>query len=277
MRNFARSLSSKGNSVKKLLAGGTLAVLVFGGFVAGAAPASAHTPNVTADCGFVNVDLKYYQGADLTVVIDGAEVEGTTFDREFVKSYEISRDADHEWSIDVQAHDGDRYDYQQSGATTACETTPPAEVVPPATPETVAGCAASLDDVILPENTEAITYTKSEAGIVAALTSDAYAFPEDLGNYVLQEDGTALLPTEYIVIEEECAEPTPEPSAPSAAPSEEAVPPSAEPSASPSPEAEEPPVLAATGATVGGAIAFAVLLAAGGIALVWARKRMQNA
>ncbi|MFC8796217.1 hypothetical protein ACFT2C_00665 [Promicromonospora sp. NPDC057138] len=93
------------------------------------------------------------------------------------------------------------------------------------------------------------------------------------------------------------AEPSPEPSVPpvtepepseeptvepSVEPTEEAsvapVPePSDEPSASPSPAADEPPVLASTGATVGGAIAFAALLAAGGIALVWARKRMQNA
>lgn len=90
------------------------------------------------------------------------------------------------------------------------------------------------------------------------------------------------------------AEPTPEPSPsvppvtepepseePSVAPTDEAsVPPapvpSDEPSASPSPAAEEPPVLAATGATVGGAVAFAALLAAGGVALVWARKRMQH-
>jgi hypothetical protein len=75
----------------------------------------------------------------------------------------------------------------------------------------------------------------------------------------------------------------PEPSEePSVAPTDEAsVPPapvpSDEPSASPSPAAEEPPVLAATGATVGGAVAFAALLAAGGVALVWARKRMQSA
>ena len=74
----------------------------------------------------------------------------------------------------------------------------------------------------------------------------------------------------------------PEPSEePSVAPTDEAsVPPapvpSDEPSASPSPAAEEPPVLAATGATVGGAVAFAALLAAGGVALVWARKRMQH-
>ncbi|MFE7507387.1 hypothetical protein [Promicromonospora sp. NPDC057488] len=263
--------------MKKLLAGGTLAILAFGGMIASAAPASAHTPNVTADCGSVNVDLRQYSGADLTVVIDGTEVETTTFDREFVKSYPISRTADHVWSIDVQAHDNDRYDYQQNGETTACETTPPLEAVHPATPETVAGCAASLDDVVLPENTATITYAKTEAGIVATLVSpDKNTFPEDLGNYVLQEDGTALLPTEFIVIEEEC-EPTPEPSEPSVEPTEEAsVPPVDEPSASPSPAPAETEELAATGATVGGAIAFAALLAIGGVALVWARKRMQH-
>lgn len=91
------------------------------------------------------------------------------------------------------------------------------------------------------------------------------------------------------VTAEPTPEPTPEPSEPpvtepepSVAPTDEAsVPPapvpSDEPSASPSPAAEEPPVLAATGATVGGAVAFAALLAAGGVALVWARKRMQSA
>ena len=266
--------------MKKLLAGGTLAVLAFGGMIAMAAPASAHTPNVTADCGAVNVDLRAYSGADLTVTIDDVVVEDTEFGNEFVKSYEIARDANHTWSVDVVADDTNQYnnyDFQDSGTTEACDTpTPVTEVVPPATPETVAGCAASLDDVITPESTEKITYTKTDAGIVATLTSDAYEFPTDLGSYVLQEDGSALLAAEYIVIEEECAEPTP--SEPAAEPSDEAsVAPIAEPTASPSPAAEEPEVLAATGATVGGAIAFAALLAAGGIALVWARKRMQNA
>lgn len=264
--------------MKKLLAGGTLAVLAFGGMIATAAPASAHTPNVSADCGAVNVDLRAYQGADLTVVIDDVTIEELTFDHEWVKTYEVSRDAAHEWSVDVVAHDTNQYknyDFQDSGTTEPCETpTPPAEVVPPAMPETVVGCAATIADVIPPANTEAITYTKTDAGIIAALTSDAYEFPTDLGSYVLQEDGTALLPNESIAIEDECE--TPEPSA---EPSEQAsVAPVDEPSESPSPAAEEEPeVLAATGATVGGAIAFAALLAAGGVALVWARRRMQNA
>jgi len=125
---------------------------------------------------------------------------------------------------------------------------------------------------------EAITFTKTEAGIVATLNSEEFIFPEELGAYIPQEDGSALLPTEAIVFEEECEPtPTPEPSEPSVAPSEEAtVSPVDEPSASPSPAAEEPEELAATGATVGGAIAFAALLAIGGVALVWARKRMQH-
>ncbi|WP_369370368.1 hypothetical protein AB1046_16430 [Promicromonospora sp. Populi] len=268
--------------MKKLLAGGTLAVLALGGMIATAAPASAHTPSVSADCGFVNVNLEYYSGANVTVVIDGATVEDTEFSSGFQGSYDdLALDVAHEWTVTVDAYDGQggtQYDWADSGSIPACQTPPPAEFVSPVMPDAVAGCAASLDDVVLPANTPAITYGKSELGVVATLTSDAYAFPEELGAYELQEDGTALLPTDLVVLEEDCAEPTPEPSAPVVEPSEEAsVAPVAEPSASPSPSAEAPPVLAATGATVGGAIAFAALLAAGGIALVWARKRMQNA
>lgn len=267
--------------MKKLLAGGTLAVLAFGGMIASAAPASAHTPSVSSDCGFVNVDLKYYQDAKVTVVIDGQTVEDTEFSGGFQKRYEenLGLDKAHEWTVTVDAYDGQngtQYDWSQSGSIGVCQTPPPAEVVNPVVPEAVSGCAASLDDIVLPESTEAITYTKTEAGIVATLNSEEFIFPEELGAYVPQEDGSALLPTEAIVFEEEC-EPTPTPSEPSVEPSEAAsVPPVDEPSASPSPEAEEPEELAATGATVGGAIAFAALLAIGGVALVWARKRMQH-
>jgi hypothetical protein len=270
--------------VKKLLAGGTLAVLAFGGMVASAAPASAHTPSVSADCGFVNVDLKYYYGATVTVAIDGELVEETQFTDSFQGHYDgLALDAAHEWTVTVDAHDNDKYDWSESGSIGVCQTPPPAEVVSPVMPEVVSGCAASLDDVTLPPNTDAITYSKTDAGVVAALNSDAYAFPEDLGAYQRQEDGTALLPVEDIVFEEECEPtpsptPTPTPSTPAVEPTDDAsVAPIAEPSASPSPAADEPEELAATGATVGGAIAFAALLAAGGIALVWARKRMQNA
>jgi hypothetical protein len=271
--------------VKKLLAGGTLAVLAFGGMIASAAPASAHTPSVSSDCGFVNVDLKYYQGAKVTVVIDGQTVEDTEFNGGFQKRYEenLGLDKAHEWTVTVDAYDGEngtQYDWSESGSIGVCQTPPPAEVVNPVVPEAVSGCAASLDDIVLPESTEAITYTKTEAGIVATLNSEEFIFPEELGAYIPQEDGSALLPTEAIVFEEECEEappaspsPTPEPTEPTTEPTDDA---SVAPSASPAPEAEEPEELAATGATVGGAIAFAALLAIGGVALVWARKRMQH-
>lgn len=260
--------------MKKLLAGGTLAVLALGGMIATAAPASAHTPSVSADCGFVNVNLDYYSGANVSVVIDGETVTDEEFSNRFEQRYDgLALDVAHEWTVTVDAYDNDKYDWSESGSIGVCETPPPAEFVSPVMPEAVAGCAASLDDVALPESTEAITYTKVENGIVAALNTDEYAFPEDLGAYEPQADGTALLPVASIVFEEECA---PEPST---EPSDEAsvAPVDDEPTASPTPAAEEPPVLAATGATVGGAIAFAALLAAGGLALVWARRRMQKA
>ncbi|GAA2245147.1 hypothetical protein GCM10010413_55960 [Promicromonospora sukumoe] len=264
--------------MKKLLAGGTLAVLAFGGMIATATSASAHTPSVSSDCGFVNVDLKYYQDAKVTVVIDGVTVEDTEFNGGFQKRYEenLGLDKAHEWTVTVDAYDGrdgTQYDWSQSGSIGVCQTPPPAEVVTPVVPEAVAGCAASLDDIVLPESTEAITYTKTEAGIVATLNSEDFIWPEELGAYVPQEDGSALLPTDVIVLEEDC-EPSP---SPSVEPSEEAPAPSDEPTtASPSPAPAETEELAATGATVGGAIAFAALLAAGGVALVWARKRMQQ-
>src|SRR5690606_26074251 len=83
------------------------------------------------------------------------------------------------------------------------------------------------------------------------------------------------VPAEPEPTEPPAAEPEP-PDEPSVSPAAEAPVPPAEPSETPSPAPEEPPVLAATGATVGGAVAFAALLAAGGVALVWARKRMQQ-
>jgi hypothetical protein len=227
----AQSLFEGQLSVKKLLAGGTLAVLVFGGFVATAAPASAHKPDAVGACdaaanvSFVSADAVMYPAdASVVVIIDGTQVAAGTFEAIGYKSgnnqaqYEYSYSSkfdtldptiDHTWSVSFDSPDG--LGVKEFGGTiAACVQAAPTPEPSPSEPE----------------------------------------------------------PSE---------EPTPEPSVPSATPSEEAVVPSAEPSASPSPAAEEPPVLAATGATVGGAIAFAALLAAGGIALLWARKRMQNA
>ncbi|HEV6952345.1 MAG TPA: hypothetical protein VKY86_03735 [Promicromonospora sp.] len=203
--------------MKKLLAGGTLAVLTFGGVLAGAATASAHTPRVAADCGWLEVNLQAYRGAKVTVTIDGAVAHEEEFQSGFSKKFEgLAQDVTHDWTVTVDAYDGydgTQYDWEDSGQIDPCvEPAPEPSPSVPAEPE----------------------------------------------------------PTEPPAAE-------PEPSdEPSVVPSEEAPVPPAEPSESPSPVAEEPPVLAATGATVGGAVAFAALLAAGGVALVWARKRMQQ-
>lgn len=209
--------------MKKLLAGGSLAVLAFGGMIATAAPASAHTPEVTADCGWVDVNLRAYQQAKVTVTIDGEIVHEAEFTGQFTKKFEgLALDEAHDWSVVVDAYDGyqgTQFDWEDSG-----------ELVP---------CV------------------------------EAEPSPEPS-------------PSEPPVDEPPAAEPSPEPSEPVVEPSEEpADEASAAPVPAPSDEAtpapEEPEVLAATGATVGGAIAFAALLAAGGVALVWARRRMQNA
>ena len=217
MRNLAHCLTSKGYRVKKLLAGGTLAVLALGGMIAVAAPASAHTPEVTADCGWVDVNLRAYQDANVSVVIDDKLVYEAEFSGQFAKKFDgLALDAPHEWTVTVDAYDGQdgvQFDWSESGSIEPCvEATPTPEPTPSEPPVT--------------------------------------------------EPEPSVEPT---------VKPTDEASVPPIAE------PSEEPSASPTPAAEEPPVLAATGATVGGAIAFAALLAAGGVALVWARKRMQNA
>ncbi|WP_129790024.1 hypothetical protein [Promicromonospora panici] len=229
--------------MKKLLAGGALAALTLGGIVAGAAPASAHTPAVSSVCDVeagssITYNLNYYADGDnkFTLVVDGKLAVEKTFGRSLSATLPgLDPTVEHTWEASVVASDGEEFNWGPGN-----------------------------EDARTPNGIETVPAT----GTIEACV-DAEPTPEPTPT-----------PSEPPVTEPEPSEePTPEPSE---APTDEAsvapVPePSEEPSASPSPAAEEPPVLAATGATVGGAIAFAALLAAGGIALVWARKRMQNA
>jgi hypothetical protein len=225
--------------VKKLLAGGALAALTLGGIVVGAAPASAHTPAVSGIC-----DAE--AGSSIT------------------------------YNLTYYAAENNQFTLVVDGETVVDETFG----------NSLSGTLPDLDPTV--EHTW-------EASVVA---SDGEQFNWGPGNEDARTpNGTENVPATGTIAA--CVEATPEPTPtptptpseppvtepseePSVAPTDEAsVPPapvpSDEPSASPSPAAEEPPVLAATGATVGGAVAFAALLAAGGVALVWARKRMQNA
>jgi hypothetical protein len=226
--------------VKKLLAGGALAALTLGGIVAGAAPASAHKPDANGICdAAANVSYVYAKG----IWYPGDATVVVTIDGAVVESGRFDK---------VGFKSGDsrkQYEYSYDDKWDALD------------PTVEHTWSVSFDS---PDGAGIKDYNET---IPACVTPEPSPEPTPE-------------PSEPPVTEPEPSEePTPEPTE---EPSDEAsvapVPePSEEPSASPSPAAEEPPVLAATGATVGGAIAFAALLAAGGIALVWARRRMQNA
>ncbi|GAA1863723.1 hypothetical protein [Myceligenerans crystallogenes] len=300
--------------MKKILAGGALTAVALAGLVATAPAASAHTPNVTADCSTgLYVDLRWYpDGTTVDVQIDGASVESVTLsgrggNNDHIKTYPFTdQTVAHTWAVNVDSPDSDKlhpagYDFAATGEVSSCATPPAKELATPATPDAVTGCAVTMADIVLPANTDAISYSKSDAGVTAALTSDKYIWPEDLGAWAEQADGSVLFPAELLLVEEPCEEPTPVPSPSEPAPSEPAPSPTEpaetpsepaptepapassepaptqEPSSAPSPSAPvtaEDGQLAATGAQVGGVIAFALLLVGGGAALVIARRRM---
>ncbi|WP_454849992.1 hypothetical protein [Promicromonospora soli] len=224
--------------MKKLLAGGALAALTLGGIVAGAAPASAHKPNATAACD-ATANISRVVANAIMYPADATVV--VTIDGAEIESGTFAEVGFESGQNDPQY----AYNYENKW-----------ETLDPTT-----------------EHTWSVEYDSPDGLGV-----------EDFGGTIEPcvdaEPTPEPSPSEPPVTEPEPSEePTPEASE---EPTDEAsvapAPvPSDEPSASPSPAAEEPPVLAATGATVGGAIAFAALLAAGGIALVWARRRMQNA
>ncbi|MGN0111342.1 MAG: hypothetical protein ACI38P_06780, partial [Cellulosimicrobium funkei] len=95
--------------MKRLLASAAATALALGGLlVATAAPASAHTPDVTADCTTLSVKLWAYskKSNELTVTVDGKEVESTTFERQLTRSYDLDPTQDHTWTVSVDASDG---------------------------------------------------------------------------------------------------------------------------------------------------------------------------
>jgi hypothetical protein len=114
--------------LRTLSAAAALAVL---GAAIVAVPASAHTPDVTADCSSVSVALVSYTTNDdpnpnvVTVTIDGAQVAQQPFGDAFTQNYPFSDTTiGHEWSVHVDSID-DAYDRDFGGTTEPC-TAPPA-------------------------------------------------------------------------------------------------------------------------------------------------------
>ncbi|MFC8922816.1 hypothetical protein [Cellulosimicrobium sp. NPDC057127] len=110
--------------MKRLLASTATAVLALGAaLVATAAPASAHTPVVEADCSSVDVRLWAYADREpnrITVTVDGEVVEEQRFGRAAEVSVALDASSDHTWEVEVDAADDDRYDWSDEGTTTAC-------------------------------------------------------------------------------------------------------------------------------------------------------------
>ncbi|MFC7879331.1 LPXTG cell wall anchor domain-containing protein [Isoptericola sp. NPDC057391] len=112
--------------MKRTLAGVAATTLAVGGMlVATAAPASAHTPRVNDSCSSLEVNLTQYQGADVVVTIDGTTVADEKFDRSWHRTFELDGSKGHEWTVDVDARDGDQYDAHERGTTKPCTPTTP--------------------------------------------------------------------------------------------------------------------------------------------------------
>ncbi|MCB7135761.1 hypothetical protein [Cellulosimicrobium marinum] len=109
--------------MKRLLASALTTALALGGVaVATAAPASAHTPVVEADCSSLDVNLWAYakRGNEVTVVVDGQTVAQERFGSSYARSFELDPTVAHTWSVTVDASDRSRYDWSDDGETTPC-------------------------------------------------------------------------------------------------------------------------------------------------------------
>jgi len=117
-------------NIAKTLSLAALAAIV--GATALAAPASAHTPTVGADCATVSVELVSYTTTQydaapnsITVTIDKNEVAQEKFGTSISRYYDFDDSAvAHTWAVHVDSID-DNYDRDFGGTTTPC-TPPPA-------------------------------------------------------------------------------------------------------------------------------------------------------
>ncbi|GAA1723038.1 hypothetical protein GCM10009809_18590 [Isoptericola hypogeus] len=115
--------------MKRTLAGVAVSTLALGGMlVATAAPASAHTPEASATCDTLTVNLQAYaddrdgRTNTVTVTVDGATVIQTNFGGSYYND-EIDLVGSSSWSVSVDAwdgHDGTQYDWSDDGTLESC-------------------------------------------------------------------------------------------------------------------------------------------------------------
>ncbi|NOW01350.1 LPXTG cell wall anchor domain-containing protein [Isoptericola chiayiensis] len=112
--------------MRRILASIATSTLALGGLlVATAAPATAHTPEAEATCDSLTVDLQAYQGATVTVRVDGQVVDRDTFHSSYDESFDLDPSREQTWDVEVDAHDGDHHDWDRTGDSDACESSAP--------------------------------------------------------------------------------------------------------------------------------------------------------
>ncbi|NYD40590.1 hypothetical protein [Nocardioides panaciterrulae] len=111
----------------RIIAALTVPVLSLGATVLTTLPASAHTPEISADCGGVHVGATAYD-ANMpnrwSVTIDGVTQDGT-FGSSFDRTFPVPQDGTAvDWSAFVEAADGS-YHGEDAGTVGPCGTPPP--------------------------------------------------------------------------------------------------------------------------------------------------------
>jgi len=159
----------------------------------------------SAYCGSLNVSLGGFPaGSVVTVTVDGAVVGEGPVDGygSYWFGAQLDQWSGQTWRVVVDAED-DTYDRSETGVS-LCGSG--GEIVLPETPAAVTHCAASPDDVIVPADSEQVSYHRTDAGIVAA-AAPGYEFPEGAsttGDWRRLGDGQLLLEW-YSVVRPRCA------------------------------------------------------------------------
>ena len=283
-RNPSLAGSASGTDIlktpNKLVAGFGTSLLIGAGLVllAGAAPASAHTPNVVPTCDDVTVTLTNYGASDkntIKVTIDGEIVEEKSFGKEFTNVYPFAdRTVAHTYRVEVDAP-GAAYDVDKSDSSTPC----PAPVVPP---------------VVVPEKPEPVESATTEEKVdcdsktvttITTTTTTGWTLDEKSNTWTKTEPVTTVTEKERAATPAECkiVPPTtvvppvtpPTTVTPPVTPPTTVVPPVTPPTATTTPVIETTPVadkLPSTGSDMGWTLPLAGGLLLAGIALMLVRR-----
>lgn len=118
-------------------------------------------------------------GGTITVTVDGDVLETTEWDGTNYRSwFRVDQNVGHDWTVTLDSLD-DRRDLTKSGRTWTCPAV--GTLVQPENPVTITECGATLEDIVLPPATEAVSYELTDQGIVAR-AAEGFFFPYTIGD-----------------------------------------------------------------------------------------------